>query len=551
MAFDFLGKMKKKERLLVEHHLFLSILDYAKQNFFLIIFSTLCVFVAFSAKIFLFTIGLDTEGFIANKNESIIHWLGISRTALVALKTLCNINLFNPFYSTFISMLFLVFSAVSWAFFLSYFDKKNDKKIPVFAFVSIAVTSPIWAENLQFALQSAEVFFGIFITPFVIILLFEGFTNRIKKTIIFAIILMAFIICIYQSFAILFIFGFAVAILFMCQRSDFDKKLPLKIFIALIVSLTIYWLVGKLIILALGIEKYLYLMNTWNLETVKSNLLNVFAFIYILTFAKIELIHSIISSLFITNSQTTITTGLSISDRIFELSTVFGSIILLPLSIIFLIYIFREKIKINNLVYFSAAILILLSVLLIGIFLGNKPPLRTLFTLPFVFGFLFYFIISRSEKIYACIFTVLAFVVALNSSQISSALFYSDSERFRQDVFLAQQIHFKIQKIANQNEINAIAFIGKREPQKTANYIRGEVIGFSQFEFGADGYFESSIRAIMFMKMLGMTYEFPDSSQMTRARIISEEMPVFPQENSVKDCVSFILVKLSESSFYE
>jgi hypothetical protein len=206
----------------------------------------------------------------------------------------------------------------------------------------------------------------------------------------------------------------------------------------------------------------------------------------------------------------------------------------------------------KNLISLSAGLLIPLSVMLLAIMLGNKPPIRSLFVLPFVFGFLFYFVISRSSKKTACFFAILSFIVAINSSQFSSILFYNDSERFRQDINLANSIDFEIKKIQDSSISGAaLVLIGKNNLQKNANYIRSEIIGFSEFEFGANGYFESSKRGVLFMKSLGMNYEHPDSSQMEKAREIQKEMPNFPKNGSVKNCEDFIIVKLSESSFVE
>jgi hypothetical protein len=87
--------------------------------------------------------------------------------------------------------------------------------------------------------------------------------------------------------------------------------------------------------------------------------------------------------------------------------------------------------------------------------------------------------------------------------------------------------------------------------QKTANFLRGETIGFSQFEFDASGYFESSIRGMFFMQSLGMSYEFPDSIQMEKAREIQGKMPTFPKDGSVKIHDGFIVIKLSESVWTE
>ena len=530
---------------------------FCKTNKILLLFAAFWAFIAFSAKIFLFTIGLDTEGFIADKQGSVTHWLGINRAALVVLKNLWHIEFFNPFYSTVIAMILLVFSAISWSFLIFYFDKNNYKKLPILAFISVVATSPIWAENLQFALQSAEVFFGIFLTPLVTIMLFDGFIKKWKKKIILSIFLMAFIIGIYQSFAILFIFSIAVGFVFINENNNFDAKLLVKILFAFLISMTIYLLVSNLSILIFDIDKpdYLSKMNLYNTHSIKTIFLNILGFAYILTFAKIPQIHSIVSSLFLDNQSFTLSTGMSVSERIFELSSVFGSITLLPLIFVFWTILLKNMKKnalSKNMISLSAGLLIPLSVMLLAIMLGNKPPIRSLFVLPFVFGFLFYFVISRSSKKTAYFFAILSFIVAINSSQISSILFYNDSERFRQDINLANSIDFEIKKIQDTSiSVAALVLIGKNNLQKNANYIRSEIIGFSEFEFGANGYFESSKRGVLFMKSLGMNYEHPDSSQMKKAREIQKEMPNFPKNGSVKDCEDFIIVKLSESSFVE
>jgi len=535
-------------------------LEFCKNNRSLIALAGFLAFISFSAKLFLFTVGIDTDAFIADKTEIHNIWIGVGRWGLVLLQNFRQV--YDPLYSTLIGLVFLVFSVLSWAFLISYFDPKKDKNTPLYAFGAVAVTSPIWAEFLHFSLMSAEIFLGIFIAPFAVIALFEGFAQKSKKKIGVAVLLMTFLTCVYQSFSVLFVFGFAIGILFMSQRKDFDKKLPLKIFIALSVSLIIYQIAGELSIRLFSIERLEYQsrMILWDFATIKNALLNIFGFVYILTFAKIEPLHNLITAVFLDGRQGsyTVSTGMSVGDRIFELSTVFGSVVLLPLTAVFFVYVFRERKQINKFFYFSAAIIIPLSILLLAIFLANKPPLRSLFMLPFVFGFLFYFVISRSKtKIAVQLFTVLAFAVSLHFSQISSALFYSDSERFRQDVFFASQIDFKIREIAgNQSEGSAIAFIGKRESLKSSSFLRGEVLGFSQFEFGANGFFESSFSAIYFMQSLGMNYELPDSAQMIKARKAGEEMPVFPQNSSIRivegdDGIEFIIVKISQSVYRE
>ena len=529
----------------------IEFVNFCKKNYFLIVFAAFCVFISYSAKIFLFSIGVDTDCFIADRQGTIEHLFAINRTSFVFLRNLWHIKQFNPFYFTIVGMIFLTLSAVSWAYFISCFDKKSSRKLPLFAFVGVMLTSPIWAEKLYFT--ATENFAIIFILPFVIVALFKGFEEKSKKKIIATILIMAFIINVYQSFAVLFLFGIAIVFIFTSQNNDFDKKLPLKIFASFLISLAIYWLIGKFSIFIFQIDKsdYLSQMNVWNAGSIKTNILNILGFGYILTFAKIPQIHSIVSSVFLDKSSFTITTGMSIPDRIYELASVFGSVILLPLIIVFFVYLWKNKEKNQKVIYWSAGIFIPLSIMLLAIILGNKPPFRTLFEYPFVFGFLFYFIISRSSKKISCFFAILAFAVALNSSQISSALFYSDSERFRQDVFLAQQIDFEIRKIENEAEKINIAFIGKREPQKSAVYIRGEVIGFSKFEFGVNDFWESSKRGVMFMQSLGMNYELSDSSQMKTARELAKTMPNFPQDGSIMLFDDFIIVKLSDSVYEE
>jgi hypothetical protein len=101
------------------------------------------------------------------------------------------------------------------------------------------------------------------------------------------------------------------------------------------------------------------------------------------------------------------------------------------------------------------------------------------------------------------------------------------------------------------NNLIPFALIGRHQSSAVfkTNFLPGEVLGHSFFEWGATQSIEASNRGLPFMKSLGMNYPTPDESQMDEARKAAESMPSWPNPACIRRLPDVIVVKLSDSAY--
>ena len=108
-------------------------------------------------------------------------------------------------------------------------------------------------------------------------------------------------------------------------------------------------------------------------------------------------------------------------------------------------------------------------------------------------------------------------------------------------------------KEVNTNEDIPVFLYGVYHPRFAGNYIKGEVCGYSSFEWvsGTD-LTDSTSRGIDFMKTQGYNFspvKLEDTQLIEKARSIGETMSDFPATDSVKNEGDVVVVRLSESSY--
>ncbi|GBU24649.1 hypothetical protein R83H12_01283 [Fibrobacteria bacterium R8-3-H12] len=96
------------------------------------------------------------------------------------------------------------------------------------------------------------------------------------------------------------------------------------------------------------------------------------------------------------------------------------------------------------------------------------------------------------------------------------------------------------------NENLPVAIIGRYKVSEKfrANFMQGEVIGNSFFEFGWDRG-ETPKRALKFMQYLGIYFNLPNGEQKKKAINEAVYMPSYPNQGFVKKLPDVIVVKLS------
>jgi hypothetical protein len=315
---------------------------------------------------------------------------------------LLHINEFNPFTAFASTFCLIWLFTISYCYIIAIFQQKTDKNYALIPFALVFITSPIWAEQFYFALQSTEVALTILLCPYAIYFLFRGLIyNEIGK-VVFAFLSLILMVSVYQATVVLFVGGTFACFMLLIETSDSKlqtcRGLCLKIFVVLISAMVIYTIIDKLLIpFVFNIEKSFYFedMNKWGKIPIKENFLRILLFAYTVSVGTISQIQNIAGPIIASNA------GIEKANAIANYSRVFGNILLLPITVLFIIqvvYIARKRITYNRFLYILAGILVPLSIMFLALAGGNKPPMRAMYILPFAFAFMFFFLIKTYSK---------------------------------------------------------------------------------------------------------------------------------------------------------
>jgi len=502
------------------------------------VITAIILFFCYGIKLFQYSIGIDTEFFMADKADMIKWALQIGRFGHAFFEWLLHTKGFNPF-TTFLSTFCLIYLfTISWCYIIAVFSKNTDRNNAFIPFAIVFISSPIWAEQFYFVTQSTEVALMVLICPYAIYLLFKGFLAHETGKIIFAFFLLILMISVYQAMVPFFCCGIFICFLLLLKTSDYEpliyRNLCFKLLATLVGAMIVYSIIDRILIPSVfGIEKSQYFddMNQWGQRPVKENILRILGLAYIVSIGNIPHLQTLVNSI-IPNAE--------IAKTIANNSKIFGNILLLPLVVFFIAKIIKSK---RQFLYIFIGICIPLSIMFLAILGGNIVPMRAMYVLPLAFAFMFFFLIETYSKKVASVVVILALLTAAYQVQITAQLFYSDQMRYNEDVRLAYEIRDIIIKTYSDNENLPIAIIGKYKIAKKfqTNFLQGEVIGHSFFEWG-DGR-ETTDRSLAFMHSLGIHFDTPSDEQWEQAFNEASSMPSYPSPGYVKKLPNVIVVK--------
>jgi hypothetical protein len=532
---------------------------FCKNNVPLIISVTIGLFFSYGIKLVCYSIGIDTEFFLADKPSSLKWNVQIGRFGLSLLQRLWYIHEFNPVSAFFITFCFIWLFTISWSYCVAVFGKNTGRNNKLIPFALLFMTMPVWAEQFYFVFQSAETACMIFLCPYVIYLLYQGFLHNEKGKVICAFILLVLMISVYQAIILLFCAGVFACFVLLQEHSDYEPQvyrlLCLKLFITLISALAAYFLLDKLFVTVIfNTEKSEYLdnMNLWGKEPIIKNILRILLYGYILTIGHIPIVQSVTEPIMAQFARTGME-GVRVLSR---QSKIIGNVLLLPVTLCFIIQISKmvqgKIVTGRRILYILAGIGIPFSIMLLPIILGNIPPVRSIYALPFVSAFMIFYLITKYKRPIASVIAGIALLVSIYQAQTTTQLFYSDYLRYQADVRLAFELDRSIIQIQDDTKKLPIAFVGKYQIDFKTNFLPGQVLGHSCFGWvSPNEVLESTKRGLAFMKSLGINYESPDENQMNQARVAAEFMPSYPATGSVIRLPDLIVVKLSESTYVE
>jgi hypothetical protein len=375
--------------------------NFCNKNAPLLIAVTIALFFAYGIKLFWYSIGIDTELFMAERDREDRWIMSLGRFGFVLLSKIWHIKEFNPFTAFFSAFCLIWFFTISWCYIIAIFSRdtgRNNKLIP---FALVFITMPIWAEQFYFLLQAAENAFILSLCPYIIYLLYKGFIDQEKGIIICASILLVFMTSVYQPIVPFFCCGVFICFVLLQEYSDYEPKvyrnLCLKLFITLIGSLAAYFIIARAIIPGIfHIEHSEYLGNMieWGQRPFKENIIYILIFSYNLTIGHISLVQDIANPIMANHART----GIEAVKVLTRESRVLGNILLLPGTVLFLlqiIVVMRRKIpQGRRLLYMLAGIGIPLSIMFLAIAVGSNSDPRTLYTLPLALSFMLFYLIK-------------------------------------------------------------------------------------------------------------------------------------------------------------
>jgi len=533
-------------------------LNFCKNNLPLILAVSVTLFFAYGIRLFCHSIGIDTELFMVNRAEKNQWSLMIGRFGLVLLSSIWRINEFNPFTSFFIAFCLIWVFTISWCYIIAIFSRNTGRNNNLIPFALVFMTMPVWVEQFYFLLQAAENAFIIALCPYVIYLMYKGFLDNERGKIICAVVLLVFMISVYQAIVPLFICGVFVSFILMQEQSDYKsaiyRNLCLKLFIALASAMAIYFIIDRIVVPAVfNIERSDYVdnMNQWRQRPVGENVRDILLLIYMLAIGHLPFVQSIMDPILALHARA----GMQAVEDLHDSTLAIRTFLLAPLMLVFIskiIAFVREKLPPERkFLYILAGIGIPLSILLLAIMGGSRPPIRTFYALPLAYAFMFFYCIKSSKKIVAITVTCFALFTAVYQAQITAQLFYSDRMRYNEDVRLAHRLNDMILQVQPDDERLPVVLVGgyrmASRLRENINFLQGQVIGHSFFDWGA-GYqiHAPTYQGLLFMQSLGISFDMASSDQLIQAHREAGLMPIFPNPGSVKRMEGFIVVKLSD-----
>lgn len=475
------------------------------------------------------SIGIDTEVMLALKDIFFDSWYSIGRFGLVWLKKLEGPLAYNIKGIGYVVIGLLLLVVYSWTkLYKSISKQDNIQGTIVFALTFIA--SCIMTEQLYFKLQAIEICIGLCLIPLSAFLCFKGCKKGYY--LIFPVIINIFVFSLYQVMVPLFIMTIASCIYLYIMFGDGTKVsvkgnliMILKMIITFMVSFVLNQVIVKLIFIH-G-EDYLGNQIMWGKVPAIVCVLNIWTHIKEVMFGS-QIYYA----------------------KPFSVFVLIGIIVTI-LEI--------RRLKKNEVFAVGNGVLALLafvfvsgSIFMMTILCGTAPVVRSQLVYPFVLGFLAYtsFMYFKDKKWYIALVWIVSILTIFLQVKYTSLLNTSDRVRYDNDVMIATMLSNNIDELQNTDNTIPVVFYGAHASELEPGCIKGDVIGYSIFEWDTDvepfGVFNSR-RVVSFMKYLGIEYLQADEDSTKQLYSKSIDMPIWPEQGSIQLIDNVIVVKLGNN----
>ncbi len=517
--------MKCKELKISNFYHFIS----TKETRLVIILISFILFFTYGQRLFSNGFSIDTEIFINNPDSIYATLYSLGRPSLVLIDKVLGVSELVPFINIFTTLVLIVVQVILINFLL--YKNVGDRYKQVllkFEFILpiIFLTSAIFAEQYTFIFQSIGVALGITLIPIVILLTGNAVENDYSLKnflyILFAIILLTFAFGIYQSivplFVLVFVATYFTKICFSETKNNYFKYLLANV-VVFVVSFLLYNIISRF----LAIQSS-YLQFCWMKQDFSICTRNIYY----------------------------VARELLTSDGIFYNLGY-------PISLIFMGLLFVSLITMRrvNLGLIISTLALIISPLYLMIATGTDQLYRTQFNYPFFVGFVFLvftiFAYTRKANLWRLLMFIsifFSFVISYRQADLSAKLFYSDAVRYQNDVHFGEKLEYRIESNSwfDKDKVYTLIFVGAFTNKPSTFIEKGEVMGYSFFEFDYPYIYGPSQRGNMLMRTLGYVYNFPSVDQFNSAKamVVEKGIPSWPSNDSIFNYDDVIIVRLSE-----
>lgn len=561
--------------------LFHDFCNFCKKNTTLLIVTTIALLFSYSGKFALYTIGYDTNVFWLSKNTFFDWNASTGRFGTLILQKLFWIGEFNPNAKFFIALCFLWLATISWCFIISVFNNNVSKNIRLIPFALIFLTMPIWAEQFYFVFEAAEFAFAIFLCPWIVYLLINGFLTNHNKQVLLSCLFLVFVMFVNQAITTLFISGSAICLFLLLKNKKSDSSyimLCFKLLLVLIGALITYFALNQLaLVYGLRLLGANYMPNDYLLSTIgwyiyRTPMFNSFLRILVYIVVCCGYMPQRLPYFIETVNPSFYACGMHTPQALLELTKAFGNPLLLPAISLFIIQTIKisrdRKDDTERWLTLLIGIIIPISGFSLLILLGGRFLTRAMWALPLVSAFMFFYLLDvykNKKTLYVACF-ILALIISIRQAQITAQLFYTDYLRYMADVRLAHEIDRTISQMDFDRQL-PVVFIGRYKLPYQKNLLYGDAIGRSMFDAMFDiiepsGFKDPKEKDPMefvehkrvFMHTIGINlgskWSWPNdeerSKQMKIANDIAVSMPAYPKDDYIKQNKGLIVIKLSE-----
>ena len=474
----------------------------------------------------------DTDAIISIPEKLYESWYSMGRFGLIVLKKCLGVYSFNPYVASFLMFVTMLVGSFVWMALFSALWGKEKTKYFHWIFPVVFYTSTIMAEQFGFMLQTYEVSLSIVLLG--VILFYQYWTFLNKKSLVWYLpgfLFLLLIFSIYQSFIFLYPVAVAATLLIFCEgerqktREVGDKILwgfIIRFVLVFILAFVCNQILGKVIMNYMHIEPTEYLMEQihWGKAPVKENLARIFAHV----------------------------------KAVYMGEGIFYSKAYALLSFLFLFTAIYQGIKKERgrFTYLLIVVFCMIGPFLLTIIMAGASAARVQFSLPFLSGFFFWYLVAiwkKKSKFIFIVFLCLGFLVSMKQSLMSARLYYTNYVQYQEDVRLAVKISDRIDQLdLGELPKEPVVFVGRRLPQANVSAIPSddlELIGksFWELSFGTS---HGTWVMNHFLDAVGYSYVYPTKEEVEKAEVIAKQMPIWPNTGSVVARDGIIVVRLSE-----